>query len=85
MNHDQKNRTTKKQSCGNDGAVESLENQNQVFHPSHRPLEIAPRFPHSHSSGDDSFFLMKLRQNRVAAGLRPWPTTYRVVVIDREK
>jgi len=25
---------------GNAGAVESLENQNQVFHPSHRPLQI---------------------------------------------
>lgn len=56
MSHDQKAQNDKKQSCGNDGAVESLENQNQVFHSSHRPLEIAPRFPHSHSSGDDSYF-----------------------------
>jgi hypothetical protein len=28
---------------------------------------------------------MKIRQNRTAAGLRPWPTSYRVVVVDREK
>ena len=40
-----------KESCGNGGAVESLENQPQVFHPSHRPLEILansreiPTFP----------------------------------------
>ena len=46
----------KTKSCGNDGAVESLENQDQVFHPSHRPLEIASRFPHCHSSGDDYYF-----------------------------
>lgn len=26
-----------------------------------------------------------LRQTRTAAGLRPWPTSYRVVVVDREK
>ena len=26
-----------------------------------------------------------LRQKRTAAGLRPWPTNYRVVVVDREK
>src|SRR3954454_3214512 len=28
------------EAAGNAGAVESLENQNQVFHPSHRPLQI---------------------------------------------
>ena len=31
---------------GKDGAVEALENQNQVFHRSHRPLEIAPGDSH---------------------------------------
>jgi hypothetical protein len=71
-------------SCGNDGAMGSLENQPQVFHPSHRPLEIAPRFPHSHSSGDEAYLYL-LRQSQKAAGLRPWPTSYRVVVVDREK
>jgi hypothetical protein len=25
------------------------------------------------------------RQSRMAAGLRPWPVSYRVVVVDREK
>ena len=56
MSHEQKNTNRQKtQSCGNDGAVESLENQPQVVHSSHRPLEIAPRFPHSHSSGDESY------------------------------
>ena len=47
---------SKTESCGNDGAVESLESQNQASHPSHSPLEISPktaRFPHSHSSGDE--------------------------------
>jgi hypothetical protein len=37
----QKQKTGRKESCGNAGAVESLENQPQVFHPSHRPLEIS--------------------------------------------
>ena len=49
------------------GRMESVENlseqrrgfasQRQVSHPSHRPLEIAARFPHSHSLDDDDFFL----------------------------
>src|SRR5260370_42651132 len=30
-----------RQACGNDGALESLENQRQVFHPSQRSLEIS--------------------------------------------
>jgi len=34
---------TNEESCGNAGAVESVENQKQVFHPSHRPLEISPK------------------------------------------
>jgi hypothetical protein len=34
-------KTGQEESCGNAGAVESLENQPQVFHPSHRPLEIS--------------------------------------------
>jgi hypothetical protein len=37
-------------SCGNDGAVESLENQKQVFHPSHSSLEISPKPRDSHIS-----------------------------------
>ena len=36
-------------------AVESLENQMLVFHPSQPPLEIALRFPHSHTLGDDEY------------------------------
>src|SRR5260370_2369671 len=32
-----------KAACGNDGALESLENQRQVFHPSQRSLEISQR------------------------------------------
>jgi hypothetical protein len=59
MSREQENEIGKKQSCGNDGAVESLENQPQVFHPSHSPLEIAPRFPHSHSSDDESYLSLK--------------------------
>jgi hypothetical protein len=69
MSHEHENKIGKNQSCGNDGAVESLENQPQVFHPSHRPLEIAPRFPHSHSSEDESY--LSLKANPTAAGLRP--------------
>ena len=36
------NRAKPQKSCGNAGAVESVENQTQVSHPSHRPLEISP-------------------------------------------
>ena len=49
------------------GRMESVENlseqrrgfasQRQVSHPSHRPLEIAKRFPHSHSPDDDDTLL----------------------------
>jgi hypothetical protein len=37
---------------GNDGFMESVEKQKQLFPSSHAPLEISPtgaRFPHSHS------------------------------------
>jgi hypothetical protein len=34
--------------CGNDGALQSLENQKQVFHPSQRSLEISQRRRDSH-------------------------------------
>ena len=33
---------------GNDGAVESEEKQKQLFHASHRPLEISPKARDSH-------------------------------------
>jgi len=33
---------------GNDGRMESMENQKTVFHPSHRPWKSLLRFPHSH-------------------------------------
>ena len=36
------NRSQQKKSCGNAGSVEREENQTQVFHSSHRPLEISP-------------------------------------------
>jgi len=36
------NRAQQKKSCGNAGAVENVENHNQVSHVSHRPLEISP-------------------------------------------
>src|SRR5579859_6375600 len=36
------NRAQQKKSCGNAGSVERVENQTQVFHSSHRPLEISP-------------------------------------------
>src|SRR6478736_2669650 len=45
-------------------AVESLENQRQVFHPSHRPWKSLPRFPHSHSFGDCSYLIRKGKQKR---------------------
>jgi hypothetical protein len=38
----------KQEGCGNAGAVESVENQKQVSHPSHRPLEISPTARDSH-------------------------------------
>ena len=33
----------RKKGCGNDGAGETMENQEQVFHRFHRPLEISPQ------------------------------------------
>jgi hypothetical protein len=33
--------------------MENEENRKQVFHRFPQPLEIATRFPHSHSPGDD--------------------------------
>jgi hypothetical protein len=36
------NRAQSQKSCGNAGAVERVENQKQVSHSSHRPLEISP-------------------------------------------
>jgi hypothetical protein len=35
--------------CGSDGAVESLEKQKPLFHPSHRSLEISPKARDSHT------------------------------------
>ena len=47
----------KKKSCGNAGAVESVESQKQASHAFHEPLgnlaNSGARFPHFHSSGDD--------------------------------
>jgi len=40
--------TKKGESCGKDGPVETVENQNAVFHRSHRPLEIPQRQRDSH-------------------------------------
>ena len=73
MNSEPRKKTARTESCGNDGAVESLENQNQVFHSSHRPLEIAPtaaRFPHSHSS-DDEVLLSYAAKPRRPRGFAP--------------
>ena len=42
MNRAMANRAHRQKSCGNAGAVERVENQNQVSHSSHRPLEISP-------------------------------------------
>ena len=38
----------KQEGCGNAGAVESVENQKQDSHPSHRPLELSPTARDSH-------------------------------------
>ena len=42
MNSSPANRVQPQKSCGNAGSVERVENQTQVFHSSHRPLEISP-------------------------------------------
>src|SRR5207249_7852902 len=42
------NRAQNKKSCGNAGSVERVENQRQLFHSSHRPLEISPTPRDSH-------------------------------------
>src|SRR5207247_6182023 len=46
VNSSMANRARKKKSCGNAGSVERVENQRQVFHSSHRPLEISPSTRH---------------------------------------
>jgi hypothetical protein len=47
----------RRKSCGNAGAVESVESQKKASHSSHEPLgnlaKKPARFPHSHSSGDE--------------------------------
>jgi hypothetical protein len=84
MSHEQNTTSARKQSCGNDGAVESLENQPQVFHPSHRPWKSRRDFHIPTAPTTNPIYL--LRQTRTAAGLRPWPTELTVVVVaEREK
>ncbi len=48
----------------------------RVFHPSHRPLEIAARFPHAHSPDDDDFSPISLPQQ----GTLEWPPKLRQTV-----
>ncbi len=43
-----KDRKKAAENCGKDGAVETVENQKQVFHRSHRPLEIPQKRRDSH-------------------------------------
>src|SRR5665213_2114190 len=48
--------------CGNDGQRETKENQNRVYLRFPQPLEITPRFPHSHTVGrGDSLFSHPVR------------------------
>jgi len=57
--------------------VESEENQKQVFLLFPPPLEIAPRFPHSHSLDDDSFFaLHKLNERSPSHYLIPLGSSF---------
>jgi hypothetical protein len=42
--------TSARESCGNAGAVESLESQEQAFHPSHSSLGISHKTRDSHIS-----------------------------------
>lgn len=44
----QRNGRKNRAGCGNDGAVETMENQTTVFHRSHRSLEIRRTAPDSH-------------------------------------
>jgi len=64
--------TTAGQGCGNDGAVERVENQKQVSHPFHRPLEISQRARDSHIPTAPAI-LIGLRENRgTGKNCGPW-------------
>lgn len=52
--------------CGNDGAVEGVENQKQVSHSSHRPLENASGVSHIPTAPMTAPLLPKRRPRRVA-------------------
>ena len=69
MSHEQKTKIAKNQSYGNVGAVESPENQPQVFQPSHRPWKSLrdSHIPTAPATGP--FYLMK--QNPDGRGASP--------------
>jgi hypothetical protein len=57
--------------CGNDGAVETMENQTTVFHRSHRSLEIRRTAPDSHiptASTTGLFFSSRTRKPSRSSG-----------------
>ncbi len=57
---------------GNAGAMQRVENDTTVSHPSHSPLEDADgarRLPHSHRH-DDGFYFLEFRTNKRKSG--PW-------------
>ena len=58
--------------CGNAGRWKAKENQNQVSLRFPPPLEIAARFPHSHSADDESSPLKKT--TRKTSERSPYPS-----------
>ena len=67
----QRNGRKNRAGCGNDGAVETMENQTTVFHRSHRSLEIRRTAPDSHiptASTTGLFFSSRTRKPSRSSG-----------------
>ena len=67
----QRNERKNREGCGNDGAVETMENQTTVFHRSHRSLEIRQTTPDSHiptASTTGLFFPRRTRKPSRSSG-----------------
>lgn len=78
-------------SCGNAGAVESVESQKQASHSSHEPLgNLAKNRRDSHIPTAPTTIPSRKTKKHQRAGYRPPPAAARcaasgVIVVDREK
>ncbi len=56
-----------------------------VFHPSHRPLEIATRFPQFHSPDDDDISPTNKKHSSYRGGHFYWALTGSPILVDRRE